>query len=389
MKGVLFLTEAGYIIFANTDKPILSHRFQDPPKQFASALKGETGAELVELLEKAGKMGLTSIMVEKKTIQGLPSTALTLEEGDQKTFDDLRANKLELMVESGLVSSKKEARESIRKVALATAEEKIKTQSGALDLQVSQSIQALDEIDKVLNNFASRLREWYGHHFPELASHVSEPTTYARVATIGGRDTLTEKALEEIGLPAKKAESVIASSNRSKGGEIRPEDLLVIRNLAEEVLRVNALRDKVANHVEDTIRKVAPNVSKVAGTTVGARLIAKAGSLSRLATMPASTIQVLGAEKALFRALKTGSRPPKHGYIFQHAEVHSAPRWNRGRVARLIAGKIALAARIDAYRGTEDEGLVKVLERRLKEIKGRQAPAKEPPDDSRRPRHGR
>src|SRR5207245_5603531 len=83
----------------------------------------------------------------------------------------------------------------------------------------------------------------------------------------------------------------------------------------------------------------------------------------------ASKIQILGAEKALYRALKSGSRPPKHGILFQHPEVHGAPKWQRGKIARSVSGKIAIAARIDLYRGTREESVMKSLQSRLSEIK--------------------
>jgi nucleolar protein 56 len=115
--------------------------------------------------------------------------------------------------------------------------------------------------------------------------------------------------------------------------------------------------------------EVAANMLAVAGATIGARLIAKVGGLEKVARLPASTIQVLGAEKALFRALRTGGSPPKHGILFQHKEVHSAPRWQRGKIARSLAAKIAIAARIDAYGGKREEGLEENLSRRIEEIK--------------------
>jgi nucleolar protein 56 len=114
---------------------------------------------------------------------------------------------------------------------------------------------------------------------------------------------------------------------------------------------------------------VAPNIKAMLTASVGARIIAKAGSLSRLAVLPASTIQVLGAEKALFRALKTGTRPPKHGLLFQHPLIHAAPKWQRGKIARAVASKVAIAARIDVYRHAEkDLSISKRLDSRIAEI---------------------
>ena len=113
---------------------------------------------------------------------------------------------------------------------------------------------------------------------------------------------------------------------------------------------------------------VAPNISAILGSAVGARILAKAGSLKRLATMPASTIQVLGAEKALFRALKTGAQPPKHGLLFQHQLVHASPRWQRGKIARAVAAKAAIAARVDVYGAGRNDTLLEKLNIRVTEI---------------------
>jgi nucleolar protein 56 len=125
--------------------------------------------------------------------------------------------------------------------------------------------------------------------------------------------------------------------------------------------------------------EVAPNVKAIVGSLLGARLIALTGGLANLARMPASTIQVLGAEKALFRSLKTGTRPPKHGIIFQHTLIHEAKRWQRGKMARAIAGKLAIAARTDAYSSKYlGDGLKASLDRRVTEIQEKYA---EPPPE--------
>ncbi|MBI4258819.1 MAG: ribonucleotide-diphosphate reductase subunit beta [Thaumarchaeota archaeon] len=389
MKGTLLATEMGCILLEDLKTTILSKRFEKPLEELAAITKGEAGPELVAFVKEAVTKSVTIISVEPPLVSTLVSLGLPVEETESSVLEELRTNKTQLMIEAGLVSSETEAREVVRRFALAAAEEKLREMSTSLDLHVIQSIQALDEVDKTINEFISRLREWYGLHFPELASYVSDPISYAKMTLAGERSRITS-ILKEMHLPEERGEKIISVSLRSKGGAMRPEDLEVIKTLGEEILRLNDLRSKLTKHVEDTMMKVAPNVSSMAGATVGARLISKAGGLNRLAQMPASTIQVLGAEKALFRAMRTGSRPPKHGVLFQHSEVHSAPKWERGRIARLIAGKIAIAARIDAYRGGEEPNLAGALKRRLEEIKAQ--PRKEPPprkEEPRWPRRGR
>src|SRR5207248_3351110 len=147
------------------------------------------------------------------------------------------------------------------------------------------------------------------------------------------------------GLSDKKIEAVFTARDRSKGGTISDRDIARLTEIADLAIKTSTYRDHMTEYVETTMSRISPNVAAVAGATIGARLIAKAGGLERLANLPASTVQILGAEKALFRALRTGARPPKHGIIFQHEAIHSAPKWQRGKIARALANKIAIAAR--------------------------------------------
>jgi nucleolar protein 56 len=143
------------------------------------------------------------------------------------------------------------------------------------------------------------------------------------------------------------------------------------------------MRKSLEMQIDEQMKEVAPNISAVLGTTVGARILAKAGSLNRLSTMPASTIQVLGAEKALFRSLKTGSNPPKHGLLFQHAVVHAAPRWQRGKIARAVASKASIAARVDVHGGSVNKTLLDKLNIRVKEIETKYSePVNRPPQQN-------
>ncbi|MBI2183806.1 MAG: ribonucleotide-diphosphate reductase subunit beta [Thaumarchaeota archaeon] len=387
VKGTLFTTEAGCILLEDHETIVSSRKFEKPLEEFTAISKGEAGPELAAFVKEAVASGVAPISVESTMIGAFASWGLPVEQTEDSFLDKLRSDKTGLMIRAGLVSSEAEAREAVRKVALAAAEAKIREMSTSVDLQVIQSVQALDEVDKTVNGFASRLKEWYGLHFPELGAYTSETSTYAKIVLAGDRNSLTVDQLKEMGLAEDRAEKILSAAARSKGGAIRPEDLAVTKKLAEEVLRLDSLRVNLASHVESTMLKMAPNISSTAGATVGARLIAKSGSLARLAQMPASTIQILGAEKALFRAMKTGSRPPKHGILFQHPDVHSAVKWERGRVARVIAGKIAIAARIDAYRGGEESNLAEALKRRLQELKSK--PRKEPPPKTEEPRRNR
>ena len=133
---------------------------------------------------------------------------------------------------------------------------------------------------------------------------------------------------------------------------------------------VNDKIKKMEKQIEEEMKIVAPNISNIIGPLIGARLISFAGGLQRLATFPASTVQILGAEKALFRFKKEGGRPPKHGVIFQHTTINGAPRKIRGRLSRVYANKISIAAKADFFTKRDiAKDLKKELEENIKKIR--------------------
>ena len=238
----------------------------------------------------------------------------------------------------------------IREFALKWSSIRVQEASEQLDLHISQSINALDEIDKILNTVGTRMREWYGLHFPELDNLLQNITTYANIVSkVGKREEITVEFLQTLDIPENKIEIIRMTANRSKGGKITEENLLILQSLANEVISLAQIRKTLEDHIDISMEMISPNLKELLTATVGARLIAKAGSLKRLASLSSSTIQILGAEKALFRTLKTGANPPKHGLLFQHPVIHSAPKWQRGKLARAISSKAAIAARVDLY----------------------------------------
>jgi len=259
-----------------------------------------------------------------------------------------------------------------------------------------QAIQTIDDMDKTLNLFMGRIREWYGLHFPELDRLIEKHETYARlILNLGRRDNFTVENLEKEGLPKAKAGQVTEAARASMGAELSEEDMKQIQAMCGNTLGLYDARQSLEKYVDTVMEEVAPNTRALVGSLLGARLIALVGGLNNLAKLPASTVQVLGAEKALFRALRTGARPPKHGIIFQHSLIHEAKRWQRGKLARALAGKLAIAARTDAFSGKyAGEALKASLEKRVGEIEekyGKPPPPKKPPVKKRprRMRRGR
>jgi len=275
----------------------------------------------------------------------------------------------------------------MREVSTLLTRLRVKEAAAKRDQTVIQLINAIDELDKTANLLAGRMREWYGLHFPELARLV-DSDTYAKLVTeLGSRENFDLESVEKLGLTGEKGRRLAEAASLSLGAPMDKEDLGVLQSFARLYIEASKQRRKFVEKIDDLMREVAPNIRVVAGATLGARVIALASGLERLARFPASTVQVLGAEKALFRSLRSGARPPKHGIIFQHHLIHQAPRWQRGKIARALAAKISMAARIDAFSGVDrSEKLKADLERRVSEIGEKY---KTPPERPQRPRERR
>jgi nucleolar protein 56 len=384
-EPVLFETEAGLVLLQGT-------------KILAAERKSQVRAQgIAKIGERARAEGMESIKaMDAEASQELRKLGFTVTVLTEQELNELNTQKISIIVNSGLAPGEQEALDLVRQAALEAAERKISTESSREDLQLVHAIQGLDELDRMLNITAERVAEWYSLHFPELLQMLGDNILLSKIIVENGsRSQFTESKLEGKGFSEKKIEAIITAAERSKGGTITERDLGRIVGLANIAIAVAADRDKLAEYVESTMKRIAPNTNNVAGATIGARLIAKAGGLDRLARLPASTIQVLGAEKALFRALRTGARPPKHGILFQHDAVHSAPKWQRGKIARALANKIAIAARIDFFRGEKEEALTGALEKRLDEIRVKYKEPRETVEpkrsfrDDQRPRYGK
>lgn len=249
--------------------------------------------------------------------------------------------------------------ENLRSLALglshSLSRHKLRFSPDKVDVMIVQAISLLDDLDKELNTYAMRVKEWYGWHFPELGKILNDNLAYARVIlAVGLRTNTSQTDLSDI-LPEEIETAVKAAAEVSMGTEITEEDLQNIAMLAEHVVRYTEVRQQLSSYLEARMRAIAPNLTELVGTLVGARLIAHAGSLMSLAKNPGSTIQILGAEKALFRALKTKHATPKYGLIYHSSLVGQATGKNKGKIARQLAAKTALGIRADALTDWLDE----------------------------------
>jgi nucleolar protein 56 len=381
----VLLLELGLAAFDENNRLIVSKKFDNPIRSYRLLKSGENSLELKELTERIRSFDYISVNDANMAFV-LQQSGLNSHVMSQEEQNNIQNTKPAYIVQSNLAMNEIEATQALRNFAIEFSSVRVKEASEKLDLHIIQSINALDELDKIINVVGARMREWYGLHFPELDNLIQSLIAYAEIVTKAGlRENITRQIIENAGMHDRKAEIIMDAAKRSKGGDMTTENLVIVKKIAQEIISQSELRRILSDHIEIAMDLVAPNVKSLLTASVGARIIAKAGSLSRLAVLPASTIQVLGAEKALFRALKTGTRPPKHGLIFQHPLIHSAPRWQRGKIARAIASKVAIAARIDVYRHSEkDSSILERLERRIKEIQEKYKEPRLEKDRSRR-----
>ncbi|RAO64855.1 uncharacterized protein BHQ10_000867 [Talaromyces amestolkiae] len=235
------------------------------------------------------------------------------------------------------------------------ARHKLKFSPDKIDTMIIQAIALLDDLDKELNTYAMRVKEWYGWHFPEMAKIINDNIAYARVVLkMGMRTEFESTDLSDI-LPEEIEAAVKNAADKSMGTEISAEDLENIQALAEQVVGFSDYRQQLASYLTARMTAIAPNLTALVGELVGARLIAHAGSLMNLSKSPASTLQILGAEKALFRALKTKHDTPKYGLIYHASLIGQATGKNKGKMARILAAKASLGIRVDALAEWEED----------------------------------
>ncbi len=361
----VILTELGIAVF-DDNKCVKSFPFSNPAVQYVELKKEQ--ASLNELEHFLANLGSIVVVNDSSLLKLLRKKSIESDIMEEKKIETIQSSKLRVLVDSGFATNEGDARGKLRDFALSLSSSRVTEISESPDLHIIQSINALDETDKMINLLSSRLREWYGLHFPELDNMIDTISGYSKIVMAGRRDNLTEDTYLAAGFPEEKAEMLSLLQKKSRGGQISDENFAIVQSIAKQILELFDLRQSLEKHIESQMESIAPNISVILGTAVGARILAKAGSLKRLATMPASTVQILGAEKALFRALKTGAQPPKHGLLFQHQLVHAAPRWQRGKIARAIAAKAAIGARVDVFGAGRNDTLLEKLNIRVTEI---------------------
>lgn len=221
----------------------------------------------------------------------------------------------QVAVSCGAVASREEYLSALRELCFVAAEQEIRDQYAGKDTELLQMVRTLDGMDEVINLLSERVTEWHQVRHPAFSRKYHRTPAHVLVRSI---------------------------SQKGRGA---------LGKVALQVEQLAAARTDLAKEVSARANHVMPNTSALIGGLVAARLMSNAGGLLPLSRLPASAIQVLGARTALFAHLRTKSPSPKHGVIFQHRRVHNAPKERRGKVARALAGKLAIAARLDYFRG--------------------------------------
>jgi nucleolar protein 56 len=263
-------------------------------------------------------------------------------------------NLRELAIDCGYVELEEDYDVLLRDVCIRAAKRQI-SMNDADDKRIIQAVEAMDDIDKAANELSERLTEWYGVHFPEL--DLTGESMARFVVNFGSRENVPEN------------HDMYEKSSTSMGSKLSPLEEDLLRNFATSLCGIYDTRKYLEQYIISNMDIVAPNLTNIAGAPLGARLISLAGGLEKLAFFPSSTVQVIGANNALFKHLKSRAPSPKHGVIFNHPLIKGAPWWQRGKIARALASKISLAVRMDVYRGKFDPSIKEKLERKVESIR--------------------
>lgn len=353
MRAFIVTTFIGCFGVSEKNKVVYFKPFPRDPEKIAKKLKLST-FELIDeekqMQKELWKKGY------KKFIFSVRKSGVKHAEPGNKGEVFIKENLRKLAINKKFVKNQIEFNQLLTKVNLELTKVKIKRAIGRDSLVVHVN-GAIEELDKSINIFVERLRELYGLHFPEMDRAVAGHEKFANlIEKFGTRDKIKDSELKQL---AKK----------SMGMDLRDDDIKAIQLFASKILELYKLREDLSKYLEKLVKEIAPNFSELAGPMIAAKLIAKVGRMEKLAKMPSSTLQLIGAEKALFRYLHGKGKSPRFGLIFNHPLVQNSPEKLKGRVARVLASKLAIAAKMDHYsKKYKADKLKKDLEKRVKEI---------------------
>ncbi len=344
MRAYLATDILGTFAFDENGKLLEYVLFKKDPEFIAARLSrsrsGEVIDEELEVLEKLRKRGVKEV-VWSKDAQPKGVDIVCLHMKDNPAEENLSFSYRKLAIQFRWASTQSEINEVLTKVNVLLTKTKLRV--AKKDKILMQAVGTLDEMEKDLNIFTEHLREWYGLYFPESISKFDSNEKFVEfVAATESRESVSD-------------DRFAAAAKSSAGMKFGEDDLEQVREFASVVSDLYLKKEKLGKYVEASSKATIPNISAVAGPILGARMLALAGGIDKISSMPSSTIQLLGAEKALFRHMRGKGKAPKYGILFGHGYIQNAPKHLKGKVARLIAAKISIAARIDKF-SKDDRG---------------------------------
>ncbi len=376
MKSYIADTLIGIFAFDETGNILNFIDFDDDYTKivefFNSLDNGIVQNVFTNLLVELKRAGYDEFVFDNKDLESYTLEILeykTIFEPKSIDLKNFRFNLLSNLKRIGIYKTNEDIIARFKKVSEELTRSRVSQASGHPDNIITQIITVTDDLKKCISLFSSHLREWYGLHFPELTDKVIEDNIILAklVSIFGSRENFTFENIEKsFDLKEGKIKVLEKYAINSMGAKI---NLTPVKNYADQIISLDTYRQQLEDYLIELMEKIAPNINTLIGSLIGAKLIAKAGGLQKLAYMPASRIQLLGAEKALYRFLKTGEKRPKHGLIFQWNQIRSAKSYHRGKFARVVAGKVGIAAKIDFFSGEFiGDVLSKEIEEKFKEI---------------------
>lgn len=356
MKLVLVETPLGYFLLSNRKgefKIKRSFKFEDPRVAYHQYTLLEAGTPSQELLELIGTDEI--IVADEKLSEQLENASVDVSE-----YRSARTTLLSTF-------SNDEYFKSLLSVAHQAGAKTCPSEQG--DLIVAESINLLDELDLNINLHVMRLREWHSFHFPELSDLISDGKEYVEtVLRVGRRVNFIKEIEASADEISEKEKRILDAARMSMGTEISELDIDQIKKDADQILAMYSQREALSSFIFSKLNSICPNLVALVGELVAARLLSKAGSLLHLSRCPAGTIQLMGAEKAFNAAKKAKSDTPKYGFIYNCPIVGQAPPHLKGKMARTVAAKAALACKVDCFGGTRTMGIEakRNIEKRLR-----------------------
>lgn len=361
MKALL-LTSVHGIIALNEKNKVIGTVYHDISlnnlaNNYILMDKGELPPDFKQFIQNLKEKGCSAFEIENPSYKPLfkdISDVSSVVTDDFQLFRELRENLIQLLLDSKISFSAKQLNSRAKILSEIMIKEQFAESVTQKDYQIKQAGDSIVDLDKSINILSTRLREWYGLHFPELTDKlIYDHTIYAKlVAELGLRDNFKAEQIKSVtSLSEEKIETIEAKAKRSLGGNLSETDISTIRRLARTVLDQIEYRHNLEEYISEALDSVAPNLKFVLGAPITAKLISIAGSLERLAKFSSSTIQILGAEKALFKALKSGGKTPKYGILFQWNKIRGEKSYLRGKIARMVSGKVSILAKVDYYKG--------------------------------------